>query len=659
MYLTGNEYLCIVKVKQNMDIKDINIRNLQSEIIRLRNLLADRDVLVKSMEHDKEEWTKDARVGYISLEDHLSDIEDLRKENEAEKSQLRSELDEERRLRMAAEARIKELEEAALKSEEAHKEELANFNEVQEMAEKAKANEIDMMSIVKVIQNRLFNHNSDRMRFLNSQLDIDDETVREQGFEAILQSISQDADRELNGNDDSIDKAQGQDNTENNDKAPKVKLPTPKKKDKKPRGRYTFSAEVLKSFGVDASNLPEGAKAILRRGKKDEWTIQLFYYSPAKVYTKVYKIGRFNVKGQDPMSSKKPQSIVENNPLMPSFCRFYFESKFAYNLSEENVIRMLESMKCHFPQSTLNKYIHQIMDYLRVRLEALMLEVMRSCSFVQNDETRILVRSRKSKEDNFKYNTEYIHAALSLEKKLVVMLYKEGSRSHEIPEEKIFRGSLIECFTADRAPLYVALEKDLEEYYLQRQACWQHARHYLVDAFVSDHRVLVLIQLINALFLIEREAKVRNYTPERRHRFRIDYSASIVGKIMSLLKKIRAEKNKYGALVMRAVNYILDDEEAFKKFLHDGRIEMHNNAVESVFRHIAMGRRCWLNSGSHDAAQNIAFMYSLYESCKMNDIDFGEYVEDILTRMMNGDDDYRSMIPCYYTPGKKQEKKVA
>ena len=32
----------------------------------------------------------------------------------------------------------------------------------------------------------------------------------------------------------------------------------------------------------------------------------------------------------------------------------------------------------------------------------------------------------------------------------------------------------------------------------------------------------------------------------------------------------------------------------------------------------------------------------------MNDIDFGEYVEDILTRMMNGDDDYRSMVQCYF-----------
>ena len=644
-----------------MDIKDINIRSLQAEVIRLRNLLADRDVFVKSMEHERGEWTKEARVGYISLEEHFSEIESLRKENSQENSRLQKELDNTQSRLSVAESRIKELEEAAVRSEETHKEELARFNEVQEMADKAKANEIDMMSIVRVIQNRLFNHNSDRMRFLNSQLDIDDETVKEQGFEAILQAISQDADNELSGK-NSTASDQGHDDSEKKEEAPKVKLPTPKKKDKrdkKPRGRYTFSAEVLKSFGVDTSNLPEGAKVIVRKGKKDKWTIQLFYYSPAKVYTKVYEIARFNVPGQDPMNSKKPQSIVENNPLMPSFCRFYFESKFAYNLSEENVIRMLESMKCHFPQSTLNKYIHQIMDYLRVRLESLMLEVIRSCGFVQNDETRILVRSRKSKEDDFKYNTEYIHAALSLEKKLVVMLYKEGSRSHEIPEEKIFRGSLIECFTADRAPLYVALEKDLEEYYLQRQACWQHARHNFVDAYVSDHRVLVIIQLINALFLIEREAKSRNYTAEKRYRFRLKYSVPIVGKIMRLLRKIKGEKDKYGALVMKAVNYVLDDEEAFKKFLLDGRIEMHNNAVESVFRHIAMGRRNWLNSGSHGAAQNIAFMYSLYESCKMNDIDFGEYVEDILTRMMNGDDDYRSMIPCNYTSGKNQKKKAA
>ena len=44
---------------------------------------------------------------------------------------------------------------------------------------------------------------------------------------------------------------------------------------------------------------------------------------------------------------------------------------------------------------------------------------------------------------------------------------------------------------------------------------------------------------------------------------------------------------------------------------------MHNNAIERMFRHIAIGRRNWLHSGSHFAASNIGFMYSLLESCKL------------------------------------------
>ena len=45
-------------------------------------------------------------------------------------------------------------------------------------------------------------------------------------------------------------------------------------------------------------------------------------------------------------------------------------------------------------------------------------------------------------------------------------------------------------------------------------------------------------------------------------------------------------------------------------------------AIERCFRHIANGRRNWQQAGSHEAADNLAFMYSLYESCKMNKIGF-------------------------------------
>ena len=103
-------------------------------------------------------------------------------------------------------------------------------------------------------------------------------------------------------------------------------------------------------------------------------------------------------------------------------------------------------------------------------------------------------------------------------------------------------------------------------------------------------------------------------------------------------------------VVFVSANYILDDEKAFKAFLKNGRIELSNSAAERMFRHIAMGRRNWLHSGSHDAAQNIAFMYSLYESCKLNDLNFFDYINDVLTRLMKGETDYKSLIPCNYKP---------
>ena len=44
----------------------------------------------------------------------------------------------------------------------------------------------------------------------------------------------------------------------------------------------------------------------------------------------------------------------------------------------------------------------------------------------------------------------------------------------------------------------------------ERSACWFHARHYFVDAFIADHRVRTIIKLMNYLFYIERVANEKN-----------------------------------------------------------------------------------------------------------------------------------------------------
>mgnify|MGYP007020538118 CR=1 FL=1 len=63
--------------------------------------------------------------------------------------------------------------------------------------------------------------------------------------------------------------------------------------------------------------------------------------------------------------------------------------------------------------------------------------------------------------------------------------------------------------------------------------------------------------------------------------------------------------------------------------------------------------------GSHLGAENIAFMFSLFESCKLNEINFGDYIEDILTRLMEGEQDFMSLIPCNYNSNKKVNVKAA
>ena len=81
-----------------------------------------------------------------------------------------------------------------------------------------------------------------------------------------------------------------------------------------------------------------------------------------------------------------------------------------------------------------------------------------------------------------------------------------------------------------------------------------------------------------------------------------------------------------------------------------------------MFVHIAMGRcrstlsKNWLHSGSHDAIQNIVFMYSLYESCRLDNISFGKYLNDILTRMMKGDTNYMAMLPCNYVAQEHEDE---
>lgn len=624
----------------------IQMRHFKMENVRLHGEVSRLNRYVSFLEEENRAIESEVRSesqGTIDLLRYRLSVAEAKLEASERKTESAS------RRADAAEALASERERRIAELEE----EVNQFKGLREVADAAKEGNMDYRDILEVIKRRTFLRNSDATRFLNGEIDPHDPLLEEMGLESIVKAIMERTSEERRGTSEKDPES----------KKATVSLPKQKKGEKRQdpastgtssgkRKRRVYDATVLLRMGIDTSNLPEGSKLIKRKDKEsgeDVWYIKLFFHKKAQVICREYKIGRFNVPGSDPANSKYPDRILENNPVMPSFARFYLESKFAYGLSENRIIEMLKSMRTRIPQSSLNLWMHLIMAHLRERLEPLILAAIRQSKFTNNDGTRLLVRSGDAETGDVSYKIEYIQAALSMEKKLVVMLYEEGSRGHELQEEKIFRNSSIECFVADRLSVYQTIIEDLEDQRLKRQACWFHGRHYLVDAYMVDHRVEDIIKLINLLFYIERVFQDEDDTsPEARLAYRKRWSKRIVDRIMRRLEKMRKAGSEYGTMVHRAVNYILDDREAFERFLSDGRVDMHNNAIERCFRHIAIGRRNWLHTGSHESAQNIAFMFGLYESCQLNNLDFGHYIEDILTRIVNGEGIDESFIPCNY-----------
>ncbi len=646
---------------ETRDNIQVELQILRMENVRLTNQLASRDEYVRFLEEENKAVAAETAQEYearIALTERERDNA-LLKAKKAETNLRAAKLETEKERQRADNAELM-LGETRTALEECNEkisvltQKIKSVDDLKDVADAADKAVLDAKQVIELINRRVFQRNSDATRFLNGEIDPNCPLLEENGLADIIKHVmAVTSGKERKGTESSADKKATCAKVRlPGDKKGKSKSPSATKEPETHRRRRVYTATVLEEMGIDASNLPSGSKLIRRKDKatgEDVWYVKLFFHTPAKVTCREYKIGRFNVPNDDPMCSKRPSRILEGNPVMPSFARFYLDSKFNYNLSENRILEMLKGMKTNIPQSSLNFWMHQIMEMLREKLEPLMLEAIRQSKFTNNDGTRLLVRSRENPDAPLKYTIEYVQAALSLEKKLCVMLYDDGTRDHKLQEEKIFKDSSIEGFVADRAPQYPAIVKDLEGRKLLRQACWFHGRHYLVDAYLVDSRMEILLILINALFYIERVfLQEEDQSPEHRLEFRKEWSEPIVDRIMETLKKMRAAGDEYGQMVHRAIDYILDDEDAFRTFLSDGRIDMHNIAIERCFRHIAMGRRNWLHTGSHFAAQNIAFMFGLLESCKLNNVNFGEYIEDILTRILMGEEVDASFLPCDY-----------
>ena len=208
----------------------------------------------------------------------------------------------------------------------------------------------------------------------------------------------------------------------------------------------------------------------------------------------------------------------------------------------------------------------------------------------------------------------------------------ETSRAARCLERVIPVGftGVIQC---DAYAAYPSFVRSRPEGAIALAGCWAHARRGFHEA--RDHAPQAagwILRQIATLYRIEEHLRKQRASPKLRAVRRSAESTPILTRIRSALLRWRAARRFLPRSTMgEALDYTLTHWQLLEAFLHDGRIDIDNNAVENAIRPTAIGKKNWLFIGAAEAGQRSAILYTLIESCHRRGLNPFDYLRDVLT----------------------------
>jgi transposase len=170
---------------------------------------------------------------------------------------------------------------------------------------------------------------------------------------------------------------------------------------------------------------------------------------------------------------------------------------------------------------------------------------------------------------------------------------------------------------------------------VQLSFCWAHVRRRFYELAAGGPAPIAseALERIAALYAIEKD--IRGRCADERREIRQEKSRVIADNFEPWLREklaLISQKTK----LAEAIRYALSRWEGLTRFVDDGRIEIDSNVVERSIRPIALNRKNALFAGSDGGGEHWAIIASLVETCKLSDVDPHAYLEDTLTKIVNG-----------------------
>lgn len=405
---------------------------------------------------------------------------------------------------------------------------------------------------------------------------------------------------------------------------------------RKPTGRRTARKEVVHRVTIE--RLPEevqrlGLDAFERIGEERMTTIErriaaLFEVTVirpkfrAKTDAAVDAIRQARIE-RDDLPEGEPQSWITQASaaelpvggarvgpgLLANLAVRRFDDHLPYNRLENVYER--EGMR--LGRSTLYGWLDGLRALLAPLVQAMTRDA-RTAPYLCTDATGVLVQApEKCKRGHF--------WVLVVPGRHVIFAFSE---SHDSAAVDKLLGGYDGLLVADAHAVYDHLYADGGA---TEVACWGHARAYWFKAMPSEPQAArELLGNLRLLFLLERQ--FADKPRKQRERMRKSKVKAIVDRHFELCRKYE-QTALDGTPLAAAIRYSLNQEQALRRFLEDGRLPATNNISERQLRRQAVGRKQWLFIGSDDGAAVNTTFNTLIASCHLNDVEPEAYLREV------------------------------
>lgn len=419
-----------------------------------------------------------------------------------------------------------------------------------------------------------------------------------------------------------------------------------RRKETAPRvGKTKLKVDKIVVHEVDEYyTLPEGGRFMNRNGMPDVWEYRVIEHVKAHNVEHVYKVARVKLADGTFVSTMEHPLKKLGGIFSPELLARLLCLKYDFSMPENRQIRLLAREGIHISNTTLNSYIHNGIDRLSEFIGDVFKEFVQRAKYLMVDETTELV-GVETKEGKA-YRRKYLWAFFAKHIKMVYYHYNNGSRSSDVAK------SFLECFmgtiSTDGYTVYRMFDGEGSK--VLHIGCWTHCRRLWVDALPSDRTAMDIIDYIGDMFRNEDMFRKMKLSSEQIKEKRLKLTGPVLERIHhKVVMMMQDTKLMANELMRKAVNYTINQWKSLKNILKDGSAEISNNLCEQRMKPVKLLLKNCMNIGSEDAAGNSAFIFSLIESCKLNDIDPQDYLKHLFECILHGKDcDKKALLPCFY-----------